>query len=165
MKFKPSAAKRVKEALAVLVAIGIPREQQNERSALTLLALVNLPPRIAWSNASSPLRRITEMMDWMGKSMALIINLTLVKQFGGRRFINLFNVACLRKIPIHPAGPSIVRTGAIKSNQMRFHFCKAYELHHGSVNCSHGALIPTTILSKLVIGIFHVSQSSCQMVR
>jgi adenine-specific DNA-methyltransferase len=65
MKFKPSAAKRVKEALAVLVAIGIPREQQNERSALTLLALVNLPPRIAWSNASSPLRRITEMMDWM----------------------------------------------------------------------------------------------------
>jgi adenine-specific DNA-methyltransferase len=45
--------------------IGIPREQQNERSALTLLALSDIKPRKPWKSATSPLRRITEMMDWM----------------------------------------------------------------------------------------------------
>jgi adenine-specific DNA-methyltransferase len=59
------AAKRLKEALGILSALGIPREQQNERSALTLLALADLPPKAPWSDATAPLRRITEMMDWM----------------------------------------------------------------------------------------------------
>lgn len=45
--------------------IGIPREQQNERSALTLLALADIKPRKPWKSATAPLRRITEMMDWM----------------------------------------------------------------------------------------------------
>jgi len=62
---KPSAVKRIKEALRVLVAVGIPREQQNERSALTLLALADLQPRAFWTDARDPHRRITEMMDWM----------------------------------------------------------------------------------------------------
>lgn len=62
---KPAAAKRVKEALEVLIAVGIPREQQNERSALTLLAFADIRPRTTWKTAKTPLRRITEMMDWM----------------------------------------------------------------------------------------------------
>jgi adenine-specific DNA-methyltransferase len=65
MIMKPAAAKRVKEALQVLIAVGIPREQQNERSALTLLALGDIQPRTPWNSAKTPLRRITEMMDWM----------------------------------------------------------------------------------------------------
>jgi adenine-specific DNA-methyltransferase len=65
MIMKPAAARRVKEALELLIAVGIPREQQNERSALTLLALADIMPRTAWKSATTPLRRITEMMDWM----------------------------------------------------------------------------------------------------
>ena len=65
MTMKPAAAKRVKEALAVLIAVEIPKEQQNERSALTLLALADVKPRTPWKSAAAPLRRITEMMDWM----------------------------------------------------------------------------------------------------
>ena len=60
-----AAAKRVKEALDLLLSAGIPKEQHNERSALTLLALANVTPRTPWKNATTPLRRITEMMDWM----------------------------------------------------------------------------------------------------
>ena len=56
---------RVSQALALLQMIGIPREQQNERSALTLLALADIKPRKPWKSATAPLRRITEMMDWM----------------------------------------------------------------------------------------------------
>jgi len=71
MTMKPAAAKRVKEALEVLIAVGIPREQQNERSALTLLALADILPRTPWKSAKSPLRRITEMMDWMRDQYAV----------------------------------------------------------------------------------------------
>ena len=39
-----TATRRIEEALGILKAIGVPRGQENERSALTLLALLNLAP-------------------------------------------------------------------------------------------------------------------------
>lgn len=58
------ANKRIEEALIILKAISAPREQQNERSALCLLALADIQPDKPWSQATAPRRRITEMMDW-----------------------------------------------------------------------------------------------------
>jgi adenine-specific DNA-methyltransferase len=57
--------KKIREALNVLEALCAPREQQNERSALTLLALADIRPKSIWKNASAPTRQITEMMEWM----------------------------------------------------------------------------------------------------
>jgi len=57
--------KRVKEALAILAGLGMPRAQQNERSALSLLALVGLKAGDNWSEASSPLMGITPIMDFV----------------------------------------------------------------------------------------------------
>ncbi len=54
----------IKEALEILVALGLPKAQQNERSALCLLALLNLTPDKAWVDAENPLLGITPMMDW-----------------------------------------------------------------------------------------------------
>ncbi len=62
---KPSAARRVKEARDFLFSIQIPPEQQNERSALTLLALGNITSRSRWMNSEAPLRRVTEIIDWI----------------------------------------------------------------------------------------------------
>ena len=56
---------RIAEALEVLKAFGLPRAQLNERSALTLLALLDLGPTTPWSEAGSPLRGITPMMGFM----------------------------------------------------------------------------------------------------
>lgn len=58
------ASKRIEEALAILKDISAPREQQNERSALCLLALADIRPETPWNQATSPRRGITEMMDW-----------------------------------------------------------------------------------------------------
>jgi adenine-specific DNA-methyltransferase len=58
------AKKKMDEALAVLKALGLPREQQNERSALSLLALLDLKPNTAWSKAKAPLIGITPMMNY-----------------------------------------------------------------------------------------------------
>jgi adenine-specific DNA-methyltransferase len=58
------ARKRIEEGLEVLKELGVPREQQNERSALTLLSLLDLRPSVPWSKARSPLVGITPMMNF-----------------------------------------------------------------------------------------------------
>lgn len=55
---------RIREALAILTAIEVPKEQRNERSALTLLGLLGMTPSTAWKDASAPLRGITQLMSF-----------------------------------------------------------------------------------------------------
>ncbi len=55
----------IEEALVILKALGLPRTQQNERSALSLLALLNLIPKKPWAEAEAPLMGITPIMDWV----------------------------------------------------------------------------------------------------
>jgi hypothetical protein len=52
------------QAGRALVELGLPRAQQNERSALCLLALLDLRPGRSWPQAASPLIGITPIMDW-----------------------------------------------------------------------------------------------------
>ncbi len=55
---------KIDQALQILIDVGMPRAQQNERSALTLLALLNLTPQKQWSDAESPMIGVTPIMDW-----------------------------------------------------------------------------------------------------
>lgn len=57
--------RRAQAAESILKALEAPRGQCNERSALTLLGLLDLAPTAPWSSASAPLRGVTELMDWM----------------------------------------------------------------------------------------------------
>lgn len=59
--------KKIAEALSILADLGMPRAQQNERSALALLALLNLSPVKEWNEAQDPLMGITPIMDWARK--------------------------------------------------------------------------------------------------
>ena len=52
---RKKAEKKIGEALAILNHLGFPRQQQNERSALTLLALLGLKPDTDWEGATDPL--------------------------------------------------------------------------------------------------------------
>jgi hypothetical protein len=54
----------VKDALEVLKSIGMPRAQINERSALCLLALVDLTPQKNWNEARLRLIGITPIMEF-----------------------------------------------------------------------------------------------------
>jgi hypothetical protein len=58
---------KIQEALSVLSDLGMPRAQSNERSALCLLAILNLMPEMAWAEAENPLIGITPIMDWVRK--------------------------------------------------------------------------------------------------
>ena len=61
---KKKTEQKIQDALNILKALGLPRQQINERSALTLLSLLALEPEIVWNDASDPLMGITPMMDF-----------------------------------------------------------------------------------------------------
>ena len=54
----------IEAAHQIIISLGLPRAQQNERSALSLLALLNLTPGKPWAKAENPLVGITPIMDW-----------------------------------------------------------------------------------------------------
>jgi hypothetical protein len=57
----------IEAAHQIIISLGLPKAQHNERSALCLLALLNLKPGRAWSDAENPLMGITPIMDWSKK--------------------------------------------------------------------------------------------------
>lgn len=56
---------KTQDALQILKCLGLPRQQQNERSCLTLLALAGLSERTPWAKTARPLVRIWDIMGWM----------------------------------------------------------------------------------------------------
>lgn len=56
---------KIDEATEILSSLGLPRAQQNERSALTLLALAGIPPKGSWKRTKQPLLRIWDIMGFM----------------------------------------------------------------------------------------------------
>jgi len=66
-----NAVTKKAEALEILTILGFPRAQQNDRSALCLLALLNLNPRTPWNEAANPLIGITPIMDWAYNNYAV----------------------------------------------------------------------------------------------
>ena len=88
--------KKVDEAVEILKGLSLPKQQQNLRSALTLLALARLSKSDAWIMTARPLLRTVDVMAWMsakyGKtykpnSRETIRRQTL-HQFDGRHSIN-----------------------------------------------------------------------------
>jgi adenine-specific DNA-methyltransferase len=102
----PVAAKtKVQAALGALKSLNAPKDQQNERSALTLLALLDLLPTAEWTAAADPHRGVTEIMDWMsanyGKRYAPNTRET-VRRFTLHQFIEMGLVVLN---PDNPARP------------------------------------------------------------
>lgn len=64
---KKKTEQKTKDALNILTALGLPRQQLNERSALTLLSLLALEPESKWVDAGEPLMGITPMMDFFSE--------------------------------------------------------------------------------------------------
>lgn len=59
-----AGSEKIAEAQAIIQALGLPRGQQNERSALTLLALLDLRPEGSWQDLRRPLMGITPIMEF-----------------------------------------------------------------------------------------------------
>ena len=55
----------IEEGIDILTQLGFPKKQLQERSALTLLALINLRQDGSWANLESPLIGVPPIMNWM----------------------------------------------------------------------------------------------------
>lgn len=84
------------EVLEIIKSLGLPRQQQNERSCLTLLALAGLKEGQPWSKTERPLLGVWDIMGWMrehyGKDYAPNSRETIrrqtIHQFEQARLIN-----------------------------------------------------------------------------
>ncbi|OBA06225.1 restriction endonuclease [Paenibacillus polymyxa] len=56
--------KKIDEALQIIKSLGLPKGQHNERTALCLLALLNLTPNKSWGESDAPLIGITPIMNF-----------------------------------------------------------------------------------------------------
>ena len=65
------AKKKIREALNILQRLNVPKAQQNDRSALTLLALADIKVDTPWHLASENLIGITEMMDYFRENFGI----------------------------------------------------------------------------------------------
>lgn len=62
---------RIAEALQVLHKLGMPREQLNDRTAICLIALLNIPPQKQWSQAENPLLGIRAILDFAREKLGV----------------------------------------------------------------------------------------------
>jgi adenine-specific DNA-methyltransferase len=84
------------DAMEILKSLGLPKQQQNERARLTLLALAGLSEKDAWSATARPLLRVWDIMGWMrdkyGKDYAANSRETIrrftIHQFEQARLVN-----------------------------------------------------------------------------
>lgn len=58
------AQEKIDQSIEILRLLGMPRAQLNERSALTLLALLDLHPNGFWEKLERPMIGVTPIMDW-----------------------------------------------------------------------------------------------------
>lgn len=61
---------RINEGLSVLQQLGMPKEQLNERTAICLLALLDLTITTEWRNASNPMIGIRAILDFSREKLA-----------------------------------------------------------------------------------------------
>jgi BsuBI/PstI restriction endonuclease domain/BsuBI/PstI restriction endonuclease HTH domain len=62
---------QILNARLVLEQLGLPRGQLNDRSALTLLALLQLEPTADWKDCKQPMLGVTPIMGWISKHYGL----------------------------------------------------------------------------------------------
>lgn len=55
---------KIEEAISIIAALGYPKAQQNERSALALLALIDLNEDGAWKTLQNPLLGVRAILDF-----------------------------------------------------------------------------------------------------
>ena len=58
---------KIDDAIKLLIDLGMPRGQQNDRTALCLLALVDIQQNDNWNSAKNPLIGITPIMEFSAK--------------------------------------------------------------------------------------------------
>lgn len=100
-----SGHKNIDDALRILVDLGFPRAQQNERSALCLLALADISPSKSWRQADNPLIGITPMMEFSHSHYGAVYKPNTRETFRRQTVHQFVNAGMAIPNPDHPSRP------------------------------------------------------------
>ncbi len=118
---------RIQEAREVLQLLGLPKEQTNERAALTLLGLLTLDPATSWAEATNPLIGITPLM-----------------QFAADRYLEQPYAPNTRETFRFTPGGHVLYVGDASHGEPVDH--RAVLVEHGIVNHEHGKMPDAIVL-------------------
>jgi hypothetical protein len=100
-----SKKKKLQDALRILETLGMPKAQLNERSALCLLALVDIKPTAPWAACKDPLIGITPIMDWAKAHYGVDYAPTTKESFRRQSMHQFIEAAICRYNPDKPNRP------------------------------------------------------------
>ncbi len=105
---------KIDEALTILQDLGMPRGHQNDRSALTLLALCGLQPSGVWSQLQRPMLGITPIMDFSREHYGREYAPNTRETFRRQTMHQFVEAGIASTIPTILHGPSTARVPAIR---------------------------------------------------
>ncbi|OIR24884.1 BsuBI/PstI family type II restriction endonuclease [Bathymodiolus thermophilus thioautotrophic gill symbiont] len=71
MKFITQQKEKLRDAKILLIALGLPKAQCNDRSAWVFLALANIKPSSDWSSATAPLLPTVSIMEFIRNNYSM----------------------------------------------------------------------------------------------
>lgn len=105
-KVKPRTARKLREAMAVLRAMGYGPRQSNDVAGYVLLAMLDLGPRTGWDAAGNPLRGITPIIDFVAARYHLRYAPNTRETIRDEAVKYFVEEGLLVKNPDHPARPT-----------------------------------------------------------
>lgn len=86
----------IEEAIEALRDFEVGREQLNERSAMTLLALLQLKPGDDWARATNPMLGTRAIMDWIRDQLRLV-QVCRILSAGRKKYYKNGGWRCVRR--------------------------------------------------------------------
>lgn len=143
---------KVEQAIKIICDLGFPTDQQNERSALTLLALLNLKKEKEWNEIENSLWGIKGMMDWFrdfyDKDYAPNSRET-IRRFTLHQFVD--GGLCLLN-PDNPSRPVNSPHTCYQISPEALILLKTYNMKNWNVNLTNWKLRKKSLIDKYSMG-------------
>lgn len=101
----------IEEAIEALRDFEVGREQLNERSAMTLLALLQLKPGDDWARATNPMLGTRAIMDWIRDQYGVNTQRTRERPSDASHCTSSSSRNWSRRTPTDRTDPSTPRNG------------------------------------------------------
>ena len=126
-KPKPRTTRKLKDAMAVLRAMGFGPRQSNEVAGYVLLAMLDLGPRDDWKDAADPLRGITPTIDFVAEKYRLRYAPNTRETIRDEAVKYFVEEGLLVKNPDNPARPTNSGKTVYQIEQTALRLCRMFK--------------------------------------
>ncbi|MGI6087467.1 MAG: BsuBI/PstI family type II restriction endonuclease [Kiritimatiellia bacterium] len=124
---RPHTSRKLKDAMAILRAMGFGPRQSNEVAGYVLLAMLDLGPRTNWKDAAAPLRGITPIIDFVAEKYSLRYAPNTRERIRDEAVKYFVEEGLLLKNPDNPARPTNSGKTVYQIEQAALRVCRAFK--------------------------------------